>query len=320
MNEELVIGVDLGGTSIKGALVNSQGTIISKEETPTLADAGPEAVADRIAGVITKLENHALSLGRSVAGVGIGIPGQPDQKKGEVVFAPNLDWRHVPLIDYLRRKTSLPIILENDANAAALGELWCGAGRGAENMVMITIGTGIGAGLIINGSLFHGPNYTAGELGHTVILPEGPLCKCGRKGCLETLTSAPAMVRMAKEAITGGKQTVLAEKKNIDTRDIVDAARAGDEVALEVINVAANYLGMGIGNAINLFNPDKVVIGGGVSKAGDILFCRLITSAMQRALETPADAVAIVPAELGNDAGVIGAAGLVVNNRKSVVH
>lgn len=312
LDNQLVIGVDFGGTNIKGALVNDQGKIIYKVETATLANSGPEAVAGRIGQMINKLEAFAEAGGQRAVGIGIGIPGQTDQNKGEVVFAPNLHWRHVPLLKYLGQVTSLPILMENDANAAALGEQWCGAGRGSVNMVMITIGTGIGGGLIINGSLYQGSNGCAGELGHTVIDPKGFLCSCGRRGCLETLTSATAMIRMAKEAIDQGRITDLVKPENIDAKDIVMAARAGDEVALEIINFVADYLGMSIGNLINVLNPDTVVVGGGVSKAGEILFEPLRRSIMKWSLEAPASNVKIIPAELGNDAGFIGAACLIL--------
>jgi len=313
LHDELIIGIDLGGTNIKGALVNSGGHIISKQKAATLANTGPRAVAERISRIIGDLESQAAAAGKKVAGIGVGIPGQADQTRGTVFFAPNLHWRDVPLVEYLRSRTILPVYLENDANAAAMGEQWLGAGRGSVNMVMITIGTGIGGGLILNGSLYSGTNGSAGEVGHMVIDPDGPLCSCGRRGCLETLTSAAAMVRMAKEAIDQGKKTILAREENLEARDIVMAAQAEDKVALLIIDVAARYLGMGLGNVINLFNPDTIVIGGGVSEAGDILFEPLRREAVTRSLEVPARVVKIVPAELGNDAGCIGAARLVLS-------
>lgn len=309
---ELAIGIDLGGTNIKGALLDNRGNIISKREIATMAKAGPAAVADRISRVIGELERLAVDSGSRAAGIGIGVPGQPDKAKGEVVFAPNLYWRHVPLVSYLRRKSQLPVYLENDANAAALGEKWRGAGRDSQNMIMITIGTGIGGGLILGERLYSGTTGTAGEVGHTVIDPGGPQCSCGRRGCLETLTSATAMVRMAREAIDRGAVTVLAREETIEARDIVTAAAAGDHVALEIINQAAFYLGIGLANLINIFNPDTIVIGGGVSKAGPVLFDPVRRTALESALEAPGQAVRIIPAQLGNDAGCIGAGALVL--------
>lgn len=316
MNDELIIGIDLGGTNIKGALLDDAGSILHKTQAATLANTGPEAVAGRISGLIGHLEALAAAENKKVAGVGIGVPGLPDAKTGTVVFAPNLHWHNVPLVEYLRRETALPVYLENDANVAALGEQWRGAGRGSVNMVMVTIGTGIGGGIILNGRLYIGTNGSAGEIGHTVIDPNGPLCSCGRKGCMETLTSATAMIRMAREAIDRGCDTELAKPENLEARDIVMAAQSGDVTASDIINTAAGYLGMGLGNLINIINPDTIVVGGGVSRAGETLFKPLREAARAWSLPAPGTVVKIVPAELGNDAGSIGAARLVLDFSK----
>ncbi len=316
MHDEFLIGIDLGGTNIKGALLDINGGIIEKKEIPTLANTGPEAVAGRIAGMITELEITARERSKGVTGVGIGVPGQPERSTGDVIFAPNLYWRNVPLVKYLRRKTALPVFLENDANVAALGEQWRGAGQGSANMVMVTIGTGIGGGIVLDGCLYTGANGAAGELGHTVIEPGGPQCSCGRRGCLETLTSATAMVRMAREAMDRGVITELFREENLEARDIIMAARAGDRLALEIVEKAAYYLGIGLGNIINILNPDTIVIGGGVSRAGELLFEPLCRAARENCLESAGSIVRIVPAQLGNDAGFVGAAQLVLQNTK----
>lgn len=316
MNKELLIGIDLGGTNIKGALLDQDGEIIEKREMATLANAGPEAVSGRIADIINNMTSLADGSGNHVIGVGIGIPGLPDKDRGAVVFAPNLRWRNVSLVDYLRRHINLPIFLENDANLAALGEQWRGAGRGSKHMIMITIGTGIGGGLIINGELYGGANGSAGEIGHMVIDPEGHPCNCGRRGCLETYTSATSMVRRAKEAIDQGRETILAREENLEAKDIFMAAEAGDRIAVEIVNYTAYYLGIGLGNTINMFNPDTIVVGGGVSRAGSLLFDPLREATIKWSLEVPASVVKIVPAELGNDAGTIGAACLVLRKKR----
>lgn len=318
MNGNLVIGLDLGGTSIKGALLDGEGNIISKTEVSTLAREGPEAVIHRMAGLVSEFEGEAECKGEKVIGLGIGIPGMPDQETGEVIFAPNLGWRNVPLVKLLRKTVTVPVILENDANAATLGEQWRGAGRGSNNMIMITIGTGIGGGFIFNGNLYTGTNGNAGEIGHTVIDPEGPLCTCGRRGCLETLTSATAIQKMAKEAVARGEITSLAEIKEIDTRDVISAARKKDPIAVKIVSLAANYLGIGIANMINLFNPDTIVIGGGVSRAGDILLNPLRDSTRKWSLEDSYRVVKFTLAELGNDAGCIGAARLILSSRTGI--
>jgi len=206
----------------------------------------------------------------------------------------------------------LPAFLENDANVAALGEQWRGAGQGSANMVMVTIGTGIGGGIVLDGRLYTGANGAAGELGHAVIEPGGPQCSCGRRGCLETLTSATAMVRMAREAMDRGVKTELSKEENLEARDIIMAARAGDRLALEIVEKAAYYLGIGLGNIINILNPDTIVIGGGVSRAGELLFEPLCRAARENCLESAGSIVRIVPAQLGNDAGFVGAAKLVL--------
>lgn len=315
MNNELAIGLDLGGTNIKGILIDGAGNVHSKTDIATQAGDGPEAVARRMAEMISAFEEAAEKAGRKAIGVGIGIPGLPEQESGVVVFAPNLGWKNVPLLKFLRAAVSLPVIMENDANAAALGEQWLGAGRGSANMIIITIGTGIGGGLVLDGKLYTGTSGSAGEIGHTVINPQGPLCSCGSRGCLETYTSATAMIRMAREAVKQGKKTCLAAKEKIDARDIVDAAIEGDSAAAEIVSFAAKYLGIGIANMINILNPDKVVIGGGVAGAGDILFDPLISSVRKWSLKAAADAVKIVPAQLGNTAGCIGAARLVLEQK-----
>lgn len=313
MNRKLVIGLDLGGTNIKGALLDRNGNILFKKEVATLAQEGPEAVALRMAGLVSEFEAAAKTDGEEVIGVGIGIPGLPDQENGDVIFAPNLGWRNVPLVKLLKKTVTVPVLLENDANVAALGEQWRGAGRGSQNMIMITIGTGIGGGLIINGGLYSGTNGNAGEIGHTVIDPAGPLCTCGRQGCLETLTSAMAMKRMAEEAVARGEKTSLAEQKEIEARDVICAAREKDPIADKIVNSVAHYLGIGIANMINLFNPDTVVIGGGVSRAGDILLNPLRDSTRKWSLDASCRVVKLALAELGNDAGCIGAGRLVLN-------
>lgn len=307
--ERYVIGIDLGGTNIKGALLDFQGKIIEKYEIATLANGGPEIVAGRIVQVAKILMSD---LDVEIAGMGVGVPGQPDQANGSVIFAPNLRWRNVPLIPMLKLSLDFPMFLENDGNAAALGEKWCGAGQAAVNMAAITIGTGIGCGIIINGRLYRGSTGSAGEISHTVVLPDGPQCNCGKRGCLETLTAAPALVRQARIAIDQGRATDLAAVENLGAKDIFTAAANNDAVALEIIQEMTHYLGLGLANLINTLNPDLIVIGGGVSRAGELLFKPLREKALAFSLEAAARAVKIVPAQLGNDAGSIGAGAVVL--------
>lgn len=303
------IGIDLGGTNIKGALVDDQGQIILRRAIPTAAEEGPRAVIERIRQLITELA--AGQNPSEVEGIGVGIPGQPEAETGLVLYAPNLKWQNVPLGQELRRYFDYPVYMDNDANAAALGEFLYGAGQGSHNMVAVTIGTGIGAGIIIEGKLYRGSAWSAGELGHTVVLPGGPPCSCGNQGCLETLTAGPALLRLAGDKIKQGQSTALAGYNSLEARDIFWEAQTGDKAASEIISEMAYYLGIGIANIINILNPDRVVVGGGVAQAGDILFKPLKEWINKQALPIPAKTTQIVPALLGNDAGSIGAASLV---------
>jgi len=309
-----LIGIDLGGTNIKAALMDLRGNIIAKKEIPTQADEGPEAVINRMAELARGFL-AGLPQGGAVLGVGVGIPGVLNYETGKVIFAPNIHWRAIEVKPLLEGKLGLPVYLDNDANAAALGEKWCGAARGGRNVIVITIGTGIGGGVIINGRIFRGSGGSAGEIGHTVVLPDGPPCNCGKKGCLETMTAAPAIVRMAREAVAAGKSPQLAKLPDIEAKDVFAIAEDGDEAALGVIRTVAYYLGMSIANVVNLLNPELVVIGGGVARAGEILFHPLRRRVRECALEVPAETVQVIPAQLGNDAGSIGAGAIVLEEQ-----
>ncbi|MDA8226992.1 MAG: ROK family glucokinase [Desulfitobacterium hafniense] len=306
-----IIGIDLGGTNIKAALLDGQGNILAKKEIPTQADEGPEGVINRMAELARDLQPSE----GSVLGVGIGIPGVLDYSNGKVIFAPNIHWRDVAAKALMEEKLGLPVYLDNDANAAALGEKWCGAARGGQNVVVITIGTGIGGGVIINGRIYRGSAGSAGEIGHTVVLEDGPQCNCGKKGCLETLTAAPAIVRMAGEAVEAGSSPGLAGLGSLEAKDVFAAAAKGDRGALDVVERAAHYLGMSIANVVNLLNPELVVIGGGVARAGEILFRPLRKRVKECALEVPAETVQVIPAQLGNDAGSVGAGAIVLEEK-----
>jgi glucokinase len=248
---------------------------------------------------------------RAVRGLGVGAPGPMNPDAGVVFEPPNLPgWHDVPLGDMLTRRLGVPAHIENDANAAALGERWAGAGAGIDDLIYITVSTGVGAGLILRGRLYHGVSGTAGEVGHMVIDPSGPPCPCGRRGCLEAISSGPSIAREARAAVLAGRQTSLAgmDSEAIDAKTIADAARDGDAVAREIYARAAGALGAGVTNLVNLLNPAMVVIGGGVAEAGELIFAPVRRIVKQEAFERPAAAVEIVPAALGTDAGVVGAA------------
>lgn len=316
MNPEnrLAIAIDVGGTSIKGALVNEKGEIVQRRGVSTQAVEGFQRVSERIGALTKELREDTAAFGLpEPVGVGIGVPGSVEPDVPDVVtYAPNLKWWNAPLGQRVREFVQLPVVMENDANVAAIGEKWMGAGQGIESLAVVTIGTGIGCGLILDGRLYRGPKGAAGEIGHTILLPDGPLCNCGKRGCLEALTAAPAVVRMAREQISKTSQGILRAlfPDRIEAHHVFEAGREGDSMALEIVHRVAYYLGWGLANLINTLNPQCIVLGGGVAQAGEILFAPVREKIYNMALTVPAQNCAIVPAQLGNDAGVVGAAAL----------
>jgi glucokinase len=245
-------------------------------------------------------------------GVGIGAPGPLDRERGVVLLTPNLGWRDVPLRDRMAQLTGLPASLDNDANCATYGEWWIGAARGARNVVGVTIGTGIGGGLILDGRLYHGSSDVAGEIGHTTIEQAGRRCGCGNYGCLEAYASGPAIAERAREALSFDQESILPELVDgdltrITAQTVYDAASQGDAIAREVVRDTARFLGTGIANLLNIFNPDVVVIAGGVTQAGEALFTPLRAEVRRRAFRPAVEACRIVPGELPGTAGVVGA-------------
>jgi len=306
----LTVGVDLGGTNIKLGLVSPLGDVIRRHSLPTPAQQGPAAVAHAIAEGIRQCMEAAGASPKSVVGVGLGSPGTIDQRNGVVLFSPNLPgWADIPLRQMVQDDVGMPCVLENDANVAALGEQWQGAGRGAASLVLLTLGTGIGGGIILNGRVWRGGGGVAGEIGHMSINPDGPVCGCGSRGCLEAYASATAMVRRMREAIQAGAHTQLAaEADTLTARDIHRAALAGDAMARENIEATARYLGVAVSNLLHLLNPQVVAFSGGVTAAGDMLLRPLCHEVHDRTMEASQRNVKICFAELPNDAGLIGAA------------
>jgi glucokinase len=309
-----VLAIDLGGTKIIAALVSPQGQVMSKENYPTLAKEGPSAVIDRIFSAI----DHLLEAGNTklsqLHGLSIAAAGAIDPERGVVTSSPNLaGWHDVPLRDIVSSKYKVKACLINDASAGALGEYEFGAGKGVSNLIFLTVGTGIGGGIIINGSLYLGPSGSAGEVGHTTIDVNGPRCSCGNIGCLETLASGTAMAGEAIRRISRGERSVLTEMvedklDNITAELVGMAAQGGDSLALEVISQAATYLGVGMVNLVNIFNPEMVIVGGGVAQMADLLIEPARQVVEERAFKLSAQAVRIVPTQLGDEAAVLGAA------------
>lgn len=308
------IGVDLGGTFIKAALIDESGNILYKEEAPTLAERGPDDILRRIEGMIREIATKNGLAVADLAGLGIAIPGFIDDESGVADEVVNIGWRDVPVREPLKQRLGIHVSMENDANAAALGEAWVGAGRGRRFALCVTLGTGVGGGVVIDGKVLRGANTMAGEIGHMVMVPGGAACNCGHHGCLETISSATGVVRMAREALAAAQQTgahsTLSDDQELTAADVFAAADAGDALANEVVDKAIETLAWGLGTAANVINPEVIVIGGGMSRAGARLFDPLRVALPNYALRRVAAAVTLVPAELGNDAGVVGAARL----------
>jgi glucokinase len=312
--ERLVIGIDLGGTKISTALVNSKGGIIARNYRKTQAVEGPDAVIERILDAACQVMTKADVESSQVAAAGICAPGPLDIAAGVVVSPPNLPrWDRVPLRQLIVDALNIPVFLEKDANAAAMGEHRFGAGRGTQHMIYVTVSTGIGSGLILDGKLYHGATSMAGEIGHTTIVPNGPRCGCGNYGCLEALASGTAIARQARERVAQGTPTLIADlaegdPERITARLVTQAANQGDAEARQIIAEAMTYLGIGMANLVNLFNPQIIIIGGGLANIGDALFESVWHVVEQRAFRAAAETVRIVPAKLGDDVGVLGAA------------
>ncbi len=312
-----LLAIDLGGSKIVTALVSPEGKIIAREHTLTLAEEGAEAVIRRMLATIDHVIEQA-NLSRSLfSTIAVAAAGAIDSKKGIVTASPNLPgWYNIPLKRIVKKETGLETFLINDANAAALGEYYFGAGRGVNNLIYITVSTGIGGGIIIDGKLHVGASGSAGEIGHTTVDINGPRCNCGNIGCLEVLASGKAVAREAQRLIAQGSKTIMlklaeGEPQNITAQTVSAAAKKGDALALAIISKAATYLGVGMVNLVNTFNPEMIIVGGGMSQMGDMLLEPARQVVAERAFQLPAQRVRIVPSQLGEDAGVIGAAAFV---------
>lgn len=311
------LGIDLGGTNIAIGIVDENYNIVRKGSTPTLASREPEAiVADMGALCLKLLEEEGIALDQ-VASIGIAAPGSIDPKNGVIVYTNNLPFRNFPIADLLRSHVPVDAIyIDNDANAAALGEAMGGAAKGAEIAVMITLGTGVGGGVIINGKVFSGFNFAGAELGHVVIEYDGAQCSCGRKGCWEAYSSATALVRMTKEKMLETKDTMMwdmveGDLEKTNARIAFAAMKQGDKAGKEVVDAYIGYLACGITNMVNIFQPHVLCIGGGVCNEKDYLLKPLL-EIVERDQYTRDQAVKtrVCIAELGNDAGIVGAAAL----------
>lgn len=315
MNKKYRIGVDVGGTNVKIALVDKEGNIVYSNSIPTRAEMGYEYTVSSIKQAVSDLMKETKTTKDVIEGIGFGFPGQIDCTNGIVRLLPNIPgWVNVPIAKIMQDEFQIPTKVDNDVRCAALGELNYGAGKGCQNLICITIGTGIGSGLIVNGKIVRGADNAAGEIGHIKLsMDDAPICGCGDTGCLEAYASGPAIVALAEDYIKGGKSTKYRELANPDITPYVvaEAAKQGDAVAKRIFEIIGKYIGIGMASVVNLLNPEKIIVGGGVAGAGDILLKPIEKTLKERAMPISGGSVEIVPAQLGNTAGVIGASLLI---------
>ncbi|WP_214777567.1 ROK family glucokinase [Exiguobacterium sp. s22] len=307
-----LLGIDIGGTTVKMAVLDMNGIISDKWEVKTdIRENGVHIPKDIAASFETYLETSGKKK-EDFAGAGIGAPGFINFSEGVVEYSPNIGWKDFALVSEFEQAVGLPAVLENDANTAALGEMWKGAGEGASELLAITLGTGVGGGVITNGNIVHGTAGMAGEIGHITVERDDTKavkCGCGRLGCIETIASATGISRLALQK-RKNQDTSLNDLKEVTARDVFEAYKAGDSIATSVIDEMTEYLGLTISNIANTLNPKMIVIGGGVSKAGDALLEPLNAQFKRFALERVYESTTFKIAELENDAGVIGCAWL----------
>lgn len=318
MSKQWIVGVDLGGTTTKLAFINLNGEILHKWEIPTDNSNEGQNITTNITNAIHQKLEELKEEKTILIGIGMGAPGPINYETGVVLNVVNLGWQdNFPLQESLHSLTGLPVAIENDANCAALGEMWNGAGKGANDLVCVTLGTGVGGGVIANGNIVRGINGAAGEIGHITSIPFGGApCNCGKTGCLETIASATGIVRLAENELAksdakGELAVNLAENGQVTAKDVFDSARNGDEQAIKVLNEVAFHLGFALANIANTLNPEKIVLGGGVSRAGDILLDSVKANFAKFTFSAAKDSTNLSLATLGNDAGAIGAAWLI---------
>ncbi len=311
--EPIYIGIDLGGTSAKAAVLDKAGTILSNEHLPCPRTEGDEAILSVMVETVHNALRAAGVTLAQVASVGVGTPGIANCANGVVEYSCNLGFSNTPLGAELSRRLGKEVFVENDANVAALGEYYAGAGKGAHSLVAITLGTGIGGGVVIRDRLIHGFNYAGTELGHTVIVQDGAPCGCGRRGCWEAYCSATALIRQVREVMVQHPNSLLwqvagGELSAVDGRTVFAAMEQGDTVATELFRRYTRHLATGLVNMVNIFQPEVICVGGGISNAGEILLepVRKILALEDYARNSPRRCK-LVRAQLGNDAGVIGA-------------
>jgi glucokinase len=304
MSETVVVGIDIGGTKIAVALQNLNKVTIASESFPTQVDVSPIKMLESIEKEIRRMLAETRT---EIAAVGIGCPGPIDIENGLVLTPTNLkSWTDFPIIKIFNEKFGVPVAFDNDANAAALGEFYVGAGKDFQDILYVTISTGIGGAIICGGKIHHGMRASAGEIGHAIVQPDGVLCRCGTRGCLETIGSGLSIARRAKEKLNGASFNRV-NSDEITAKTVIEAVKNGDETALSIWDETVKFLAIGIGNAITTIAPEAVIIGGGISMAGDVLFDPLRKYIGQNVKMLPIENVKILPASLGSESGIYGA-------------
>lgn len=317
MNKGLAVGIDLGGTNIRTALIDASGKVQGIHKQSTRADIEIARIIGNIADGIFQLFSDQKVEREEVLGIGLGAAGFLSLDSGVIHFSPNLPTaKETPVVNLLHRLTDLPVYLENDANAAAIGEQWMGAGQGIDNLLCITLGTGLGSGFILNGAIWHGTNDLAGEMGHITLIPDGLLCNCGREGCLEAYVSATGIVTRTRLAIKGGRPSSLEKyiedgEEPLTSRMVYKHAEQGDRLAREIFEETGRFLAISLANVLNLLDLEMVIIGGQVADSGELLLRPTIHEVERRAIRTKYYPIRIVQSNLGDSAGIIGAAKIV---------
>jgi len=317
----MIIGVDMGGTNIRTGLFTCEGRLQNKSIKIHYGSFPPQKTIDLVVLEVNNiLKKEDLDL-FNISAMGVGFPGHVNFKRGIALTTSNLpQWDDIPLRDILEDRLKIPVYLDNDANLAALAEHLFGAGKGAKNMIYLTVSSGIGAGVIINGKIYRGNRGTAGEIGHTTLDINGPVCTCGKRGCLMAMASGIGIANIAKGVIREGKKTLIKDLaqndiNKITAKVIAEAAFRGDEFAENLIEQAARSLGIGLANLVEIFDPEMIIVGGGLSKIKEKFLELVEAVAIQRVPEQLRDSVNIVSSPLGSDAGLIGAASLVITER-----
>ncbi len=315
--KRVAIGIDIGGTNVKLGLVDERGKVLLHDTFQTRHAPSRAEMLDKLVAHVGVLSAEARSLGFRVSGVGIGAPGPIDVERGFVYFFPNLPgWKNTPLKKILEKRLRLPVFLDNDANAMALGESKFGAGRGSKNVIALTLGTGVGGGLVLDGKLFHGATFSAAEIGHMVVDPNGPRCACGNHGCIEAFVGNGYFVREVRNRLKGRQSMLkrwIKEGKELTPKLVQEAARQGDAFSREQWKRTGDRLGTFLAGLANLLNPERIVIGGGIALGGELVLGPVRVAFKKKAFPIASRFVKVMPAVLGNDAGLVGAAALVLS-------